>query len=182
MERKLLTDAAFFETTPSEQRCYQAEERLIELIFGWTAYEPFRKAPDEVVRSFKLLFDRFPNGYRRLTQPELESLNIDPGAILYIPQFVPLTRPATPADVTAGMAVFSLNGKRELAALKLPAVGAPKNSSEPANDKFGRPRRFIIVQAEVDGNGNTIYGVIGDGFPRTAKPEEFISVKFLSRR
>jgi hypothetical protein len=181
VERKFLDDATLLETR-TQQRCYQAEERLIELIFGWTAYYPFRKAPDEVMRSFRLLFDRFPNGYRRLTRSELESLNIDADAILYIPQFVPLTHPATPADVTAGAAVFSLDGKSVLAALKLPAVGVPKNSSEPANDKSGRPRRFIIVQAEVDGNGNTIYGVIGDGFPRTAKPEEFISVKSLSRR
>jgi len=37
------------------------------------------------------------------------------------------------------------------------------------------------VQAEVDENGNTLYGVIGDGSGRVAKPEELTSIKPIKK-
>ena len=46
---------------------------------------------------------------------------------------------------------------------------------------LGGPRLLIIVQAEVDDTGKTIYGVIGSGAGRRAKPEELTNIKPIKK-
>jgi hypothetical protein len=162
------------------ERRYQAAERIQQLVLGWPAYHPTRKEAD-LAQETILLFDRFPKAFRRLAPPELESLGIGREEILFVPDLKPLGRPATEGDVKAGRAIFHLGTKPRLADLQLPAVAIPK-CPESAPDKFGRPRRFIIMQAEVDDSGNTVYGVIGDGAPRRAKPDEFAEVRPIDKR
>jgi hypothetical protein len=59
----------------------------------------------------------------------------------------------------------------------LPAIGIPRKPIASSRDGYGRQRRAIIVQAEVDATGNTLLGMIEDGIPRTAKPDEFSAIK-----
>jgi hypothetical protein len=161
------------------ERRYQAAERIQRLVLGWPAYHPGRKE-DDLAQATMLLFDRFPSAFRRLTSSELESLGFDREEILFVPDLKPLGRPATEGDVKAGRAIFHLGAKARLADLQLPAVAIPKRP-DPAPDKFGRRRRFLILQAEVDDSGNTVYGVVGDGIPRTAKPEEFAAIRPIDK-
>jgi hypothetical protein len=162
------------------ERRYQAAERIPQVMLGWPAYHPQRKEAD-VAQETTLLFDRFPQVFRRLATAELEPLGIDPGQIVFVPDLKPLGRPSTAADVQAGRAIFHLGARARIADLQLPAVAIPQKP-EPPPDKFGRPRRFLVVQAEVDDSGNTVYGVIGDGVPRRAKPAEFAEIRPIDRR
>ena len=63
------------------------------------------------------------------------------------------------------------------AKLKLPAVASPKTDGDMPEDGSGRRTMLIIVQAEIDESGNTLYGVIGDGSARVAKPEELTNIR-----
>ena len=154
----------------------RAAERMAELIFGSPPYSALLDDWRQRLASIKSLVDRFAGRYRRLTPFELKSLGYSEDEVLYIPGIQQHTRPATKADVTAHEAIFYLDGKRNLAQLHLPAVGIPKGHGS-AMDDFGRPRRFIILQAEVDAKGNAIYGVVGTGGPRVARAEEFDEIK-----
>jgi hypothetical protein len=162
------------------RRCDQAAERVADLIFGLPPYVALQNDAPQKLAAIKWLVDRFAGRYRRLTPPELKSLAFSQDEVLFMPDIRPLTRPATQADVTAHDAIFHLDGKRSLANLQLPAVGVPKKD-EAAVDDFGRPRRFIILQAEIDSGGNTVYGVIGAGNARMVRADEFNEIKPIPR-
>lgn len=51
-----------------------------------------------------------------------------------------------------------------------------------ALDRFGRPRLLIIVQAEVDAEGKTFFGVIGDGTGRIEQPENLTDIKPIKKK
>jgi hypothetical protein len=158
------------------RRFDQAAERIADLIFGSLPYSALLDDASQRLAALKLLVDRFPGRYRRLTPLELKSLAFSQDEVLFIPDIRQLTRPATKADVAAHVAIFSLDGNRSLPNFQLPAVGIPKGHAS-AIDDVSRPRRFIILQAEVDSHGNPIYGVVGPGGPRMARAEEFSEIK-----
>lgn len=161
------------------RRFDQAAERMADLIFGSPPYSPLLEDASKRLAAIKSLVDRFPGRYRRLTPLELKSLGSSQDEVLFIPDIRQLTRPATKADVAAHEALFSLNGNRSLAHLQLPAVAIPKGGHSTL-DETGRPRRFLILQAEIDARGNPVYGVVGAGGPRMARADEFSEIKPIS--
>ena len=88
--------------------------------------------------------------------------------ILFVPRVPPLGRPATNEDVKKGKAIFSLEGKRRVAKLRLPAVGR-------LADEW-----VLIVQAEV-AEQKTVYGVIGNGIRKRVRASELSNVKPIKK-
>jgi hypothetical protein len=61
----------------------------------------------------------------------------------------------------------------QLPPLKLPAVASLK-TSDPE-----KPAKALVLQAEIDSDGKTIYGIIGRHFIRSAKAEELTDIQPL---
>jgi len=162
----------------TERRCDRAAIKLSQLVIGLPPYHPLLKAADEKLEAFKNAFDSFRNGYRRLTSSEAEFLELYSREPVFMPDIPPLGRPATPDDVRAGRAVFHLDGKGKLSELELPAAASSPTASQRT---VLRQSRLLIVQAEVDADGNTVYGVIGDGIARKADSEELKDIKTIKK-
>lgn len=81
---------------------------------------------------------------------------------------------ATGEDVKAGRAIFSLTGVSKPLSIKLPAVGLLKQSQKDA-----KPEQVLIVQAEIDAEGKTVYGIIGRHLMRAAKADELTDIKAI---
>jgi hypothetical protein len=171
---KLLKDVAF------ERRCDRAAMKLGLLVFGLPAYHPLAKDADARLKELARVFDHFQNGYHPMTPVEQEFLEIDSGEPLFLPNLPPLTRPATADDLKAGLAIFQLNGKGQLAPLKLPAVASLRRPHGTPSTSGGT-KPLMIVQAEIDADGKTIYGVIGPGVVRRASEEELINIKPMKK-
>jgi hypothetical protein len=171
---RLLKDVAF------ERRCDRAAVMLAQIVYGLPPYHPLMRDADSRITELKRVFDSFPNGYHLVTPLEAEFLEVPAYELLFLPDLPPLGRPATEDDVKAGRAVFQLKGKGRLARLQLPAVALLKRreKSPPA----GRTdRRLLIIQAEVNADGKTMYGVIGDGAAHTARAEELTDIKPIKK-
>jgi hypothetical protein len=168
---KLLKDVAF------ERRCDRAALKLDLLVLGLPAYHPLQKDADARLKELARVFDSFQNGYRLITPLEAQFLEVEYGEFIFLPNLSPLNRPATADDVKAGRAVFQLNGRGKAAPLQLPAVAFLRQPQRARR----RPRPAMIVQAEIDAGGKTIYGVIGDGAARTAHPEELTDIKPIKK-
>jgi hypothetical protein len=168
---KLLKDFAF------ERRCDRAALKLDLLVLGLPAFHPLQKDADARLKELARVFDSFQNGYRLITPLEARFLEVDSGESIFLPNLPPLNRLATAGDVKAGRAVFQLNGQGKLAPIQLPAVAFLRQPQRARR----RPRPAIIVQAEIDAGGKTIYGVIGDGAARTACPEDLTDIKPIKR-
>jgi hypothetical protein len=122
------------------------------------------------------VFDTFRYGFRLATPLESQFLELFNDDCCFVPNLAPLTRPASEDDVKAGRAVFQLNGKGKLAPLHLPAVASLSRPLQ-VGSFAQRPKLLMIVQAEIDTDGKTIYGVIGDGAARKAHPDEPTDIK-----
>jgi hypothetical protein len=152
---EFLADPASRRDKADERACDVAAKKLGELVVGLTNYHPLLKDSDKRLATYKETLDRFVGNYRRANWRESEILRLDHWTPKYIPSLRPLGRPATPADVKAAQALFSLDGKGMTADLQLPAVAVLKR-----DEKKERPPRALIVQAEVSANGQTTYGLI----------------------
>ncbi|HET6329100.1 MAG TPA: hypothetical protein VFG04_30735 [Planctomycetaceae bacterium] len=170
VDPKMLKDAA------DERRCDRAALKLNLLVYGFAPYHPLAKDADARLKEFKRVFDGFRDGFRLATQLEIQFLELPYGECWFLPEWKPLSRPATQVDVTAGRAVFQLNGTGKVAPLKLPAVASAARSL-PFFPVISRPKLLLIVQAEIDAKGKTVYGVIGAGAPRRVRPDELTDIK-----
>jgi hypothetical protein len=103
----------------------------------------------------KKALDRFPGNHRTLTSTEKMILAGNTYEVWFCPAIMPLGRPATADDVTAGKAIFHLGGGGKLAALELPARGTFKRTAKDKGTPYG-----LVVQAEVRPDGEILYGVI----------------------
>jgi hypothetical protein len=92
----------------------------------------------------------------------------------FMPDIRPLNRAATADDVKAGKAIFHLSGKGKPAEIRLPAVAIRKAD---ANNK--QAPRLLIVQAEVDSDGEMMCGVISREAMRALPRSELQDVKSL---
>ncbi|HEV8000419.1 MAG TPA: hypothetical protein VGP63_11095 [Planctomycetaceae bacterium] len=167
---KMLKDAA------EERRCDRAALKLNLLVYGLSPYHPLAKDADARLKEFKRVFDGFRDGFRLATPLEIQFLELPYGECCFLPEWKPLSQPATQADVTAGRAVFQLDGKGKLAPLKLPAVASAARSL-PFFSMISQSKLLLIVQAETDANGKTLYGVIGHGAPRMARADDLTDIK-----
>ena len=95
----------------------------------------------------------------------------------FIPNIPPRNRPATPANVKAGNAVFDLGGKGKLADTKLPAWLLLKTEAKEKYPAFG-----LVVQAEVGPDGKTVYGVVFRHDIRAVKAEEVERIELYERK
>jgi hypothetical protein len=171
---KFLKDIAF------ERCCDRAAMRLTRLVYGMPTYHPLLKDADAQLKVIRRVLDSFSGRFRLVTPLEAEFLEVASNDRQFLPDLPPLTRPATKDDVKTGRAVFELDGKGKLAPLQLPAVASWKQPHAAASSGPA-PKRLMIVQAEIDAAGKTIYGVIGDGAARTVRPDELTDVKPIKK-
>jgi hypothetical protein len=169
---KFLKDIAF------ERCCDRAAMRLTRLVYGMPAYHPLLKDADGRLKEIRRVLDSFSGRFRLVTPLEVEFLGVASDR-QFLPDLSPLTRPATKDDVKAGRAIFESNGKGKLAPLQLPAVASWRRPHDASSDPA--PKRLMIVQAEIDAAGKTIYGVLGDGAARTVHPEELTDIKPIKK-
>jgi hypothetical protein len=142
---------------------------------GLPEFHPLLKVADGRLAEIRKAIDKYPGRYRALTPVEALAIAGNDYAALFGPDIAPLERPATAADVKAGKAIFHLDGKGKRANLDLPARGTwPKVGKEKA------PRTCLIVQAEVQPSGATVYGVIEHHAIRMVPAEEFADVTPLA--
>ena len=187
-------DPQFPKAQAEEPACDRAAAKLLALTLGL----PWKYLPQESIDAsldyarpenteanlalLKKAFDGYRQGFRRATALEIESLELFGQDVLYIPDIRPLDHPATAEDVRAGRAIFHLDGKGKLAKQRLPAVATPKTVEK--KDHLTRnvqPMPVLVVQAEIDADGNTFYGIIGEGPARKVKAEDLADVKPIQK-
>jgi hypothetical protein len=120
----------------------------------------------------KTTLDRFNGTYRRANWCEMQLLDLSNWTPAFVPNLRPLGHAATANDVNAGRAVFHLEGKGKLAEIKLPAVAVLNRGG-----KKDRPQRGLIVQAEVESNGDVTYVVVTREDIRPVPGHEVAAIK-----
>jgi hypothetical protein len=149
-----------------------AAAQLSASVLGMPEYHVLLRDADRRRQAIKVkeTCDRFRESFRLLRLEERQALDCE-WEIAFMPDMPPLGRPATEFDVRAGKAIFHLDGKGQLADLKLPAAGTLKSG-----DKKEGEKRVLIVQAEVGPDGEVLYGIIGKGQIRMAREKEMAAV------
>ena len=160
-------------TFAGEAVCDRAACHINELAFGLPLVHPLRKDRDAQLERMKQLMIRYGNRFRRIRPAEKMTIGRGDYGTEFIVDITPLTKPATADDFESGRAIFHLPNPGRLAPLKLPAVGTLKKG-DPEN-----PINALIVQAEIDADGKTVYGIIGRYFTRSAKAEELTDIEPL---
>lgn len=132
---------------------------LKNIIWTLPPAHPLLKDNASRMTRVKEAMDRFR--YRKATHGEMMVQQAgEKWAIinLMIPDIPPLEHPATPDDLAAGRAIFTLDGKGERVAMALPA-----RAIFAADAGQTKPRTAIIVQAEKRPDGVVIYGALFRG-------------------
>ncbi len=132
-------------------------------MIGLPAYSPLMKDADARLATMKRMLDRYQGHFRMLTGAEADALGLTPWGPMFVPDVAPLDHPATAEDVEKGRAVFHLDGKGKLTGATLPAVATLHQEKQSP-----QPLRVLVVQAEIDQDGKTTYGIIGGGAIRAA--------------
>lgn len=170
--RPILKNDTLRTDTVAERHCDIVAEELAFYTFGIPWYSIMLSDRDESIQKQKDFYNRFK--MRKITEAEFEALEGDLPYFrpFFIPDIQPLGRVATAKDVTDNKAVFHLDGKGTKANVNLPQIVAYTGEvSGLLNNKV------IVIQAEVDENGNTIYGILsGDGLKRVTA-NELIGIK-----
>jgi len=154
------------------RRCDVAAVHLGEMVVGLPYFHPLLLDADRRLAQLRSVFDRFGKRYRDATRAEADVFGEVSWEANILPDIRPLGRAATPADVREGTAIFQLDGRGKPAELKLPAV-AELNET----DDEGRPKYGLILQAEVDADGRTVYGVVERHAIRTLRDGDFRAVR-----
>jgi hypothetical protein len=154
-----------------ERRCDQVAEKLNSLVVGMPKCHPLFNDNDKRLTAMKSTLDRLAVNYRRATWREADTVGASSWTPTFIPDIRPLTRAAMADDVTAGKAIFHLDGKGKPADLKLPAVATLKADAAKPNGP-----RILIVQAE-SGPDGVIYGIITLTEIRTIPARDVTSIK-----
>ncbi len=160
-------------TFAGEAVCDRAACHINELAVGLPLVHPLRKDRDAQLDRMKLFMTRYGNHFRRIRPAEKMAIGRGDYGTEFIVDISPLTKPATADDFESGRAIFHLPNPGRLAPLKLPAVATLKKG-DPEN-----PSNALIVQAEIDADGKTVYGIIGRYFTRSAKAEGLTDIQPL---
>ncbi len=148
-----------------ERVCDLAAERIANLVIGLPVFHPLRTDRDLAIKTMKGMLDQCNGRFRLLTRGEQAALGIflfDPA---FAPEFKPLGRAATAADVVAMRAMFHLNGKGQPAGVALPTVVTLRK------DDKGNVVSGLAVQAELGPDG-IVYGVLFQKGFRAVKAAE----------
>ena len=153
--------------------CDRYAMMLPKLLWGFDVpkYHPLLQDPDARLAELRRFLDTNLPRIRKLTRAELDAL-AHGSYVYYAPDIQPLNRLATPADVTAGRAVFSRPDSVKLAPLKLPATALLKKD---ANEDW--PSRVLIVQAELDAAGKLHCGILEEHGSREIAGDELDEMK-----
>jgi hypothetical protein len=173
----LLNDPRLQGKAVNERNCDVAAVKLALLVFGLGDYHPLQFDAAARLEAIKGFFDRFRNGYRRITPMEARFLNVFGDDPTYIPNMPPLNRPANAEDVAKGRAIFALMGAAKVARLQLPAVAFWKDRAERRDEPGQRPKPLLILQAEIDKEGKTIYGILSEGTARRVDANQVADVR-----
>jgi hypothetical protein len=139
-----------------ERWCDRASDILTAVVVGLPQHHCLRKDADANIAALRKRVDQFQGRLRNALPIEVKIFDPDwERSFLLIPDFPALGRPASAEDAKAGRAVFHLNGKGKRVDKKLPLIGELKATGK---DKQGE--RVLIVQAETNGDGEVVYGVI----------------------
>lgn len=149
-----LQDPAVRIDAANSRICDEAATRLSRLLVYVPEYHPLLKDSDEHFAKVKREYQRFAGNFRKLNASEAHVMHASPWGNAFVPN-IDLKQPASEADVQAGRAIFHLNGQGKLANLKLPTF-AKLLKDQDNNDA---PYQ-LIVQAEIQADGNTLYGVV----------------------
>jgi len=160
-----------------ERKCDEVAVKIGELVFGLPDYSPLLKDADTRLAAMKELLDRYRGRFRVLTRAEAESVGASPWHPMFVPDLPLRDHPATAEDVEKGRAVFHLSGKGKLAGVKLPAV-ASLRQVRPAK----QAARVLVIQAEIDQDGKTMYGIIGGGSVRAATADELSEISPIAEK
>jgi len=148
---------------------------LTERLVGSPAYHPLLKDADRRLAELKAYVDLYASQLRPLRWLEIQGLDAGTGTWgeqRFVPAFVPLHRPATRADVTAGHAVFDLGGQGDLVDFVLPGTARLKED----HARKDAPR-VLLVQAERDRQGIVHYGIIAPYQIRSATQDELEDIQ-----
>lgn len=148
-------DRRQFFTHAEERACDEPARRLSELLIGAPFYHPLHHEADLRLTRLMDFFDTHRGRLRPATAQERAALGMRRDDHVCIPDLKPLGRPATAADVKAGLAVFHLAGKGRVWNGPRPTTVVLK-----ADAKKERLSAGLVVQAEMDAGGKVVYGVI----------------------
>ena len=137
-----------------ERACDEPGHHLSSRVVGAPFYHPLRKDADVQLTRLMDFYDTYRGRLRLATDAETAALRADRNAS-FIPDIRPLGRPATAADVKAGLAVFHQDGKG-----RTWTGPSPTQVSLKADAKEKRPPVGLVVQVEADADGKAVYGVI----------------------
>jgi len=164
-----------------ERRADAAAIKLGEFVYGLPWYHPLLMDADQRLVSMRKLLDR--HRFALMTVQELRALDLDGFQNTYFrPNLGLLQRPATPADVREGRAIFHQGGRGKLGDMKLPATAVLKRDwpkKEEQDGLFEGPPvpRVLIVQAERTPKGKVLLGIIGHNEIRTVSPEQLRDIE-----
>jgi hypothetical protein len=172
---EILEEPLVAKASAKERICDQAAQRLSDLVAGIPRYHCLLKESDKRLAEQRAALDRYSGGFRKLEGQEGYRLGVPFYHVKFVPDMKPLDRSATEADVKAGKAVFQLAGKGKHTSIPFPAVAILKK-----DEKLESPAKWLVVQAEIDENGKTIYGLLGISDVRKAPAEEVASLKSMA--
>ena len=172
---EILEEPLVAKASAKERVCDQAAQRLSDLVAGIPRYHCLLKESDKRLAEQRAALDRYSGGFRKLEGQEGYRLGVPFYHVKFVPDMKPLDRSATESDVKVGKAVFHLGGKGKPASVPFPAVAILKK-----DEKLESPAKWLVVQAEIDENGKTIYGFLGISDVRKVPAEEVSSLKSMA--
>jgi hypothetical protein len=161
----IIDDPALRRAEAKGRVCDDVALKLQDLVWGIGSYHPLLKERDKRLVEFRAFLDRFKGRLSRLNGVAAKLFDFDPKNILYIPDILPLDRPATEEEVKAGRAVFHLGGKGKLAGQRFPATAHWEGT------------QVLIVQAEIGPDGKVTYGVISHSGLRTVSAAKLSNIR-----
>jgi hypothetical protein len=181
-----------------ERVCDVAAQRLGQILVGLPEHHALHRDADQSVATIKSVLDRHRRGFRPMKETEAVRLGVSRYESVFVPDIRPLRRPATPADVAVGRAVFHLEGRGTVAPVNLPSwlilkanedkvsppvqftdqlwIVAGRVSDAPADKPAG-----LVVQAELGPDGKVVYGVIFRNAIRMVRADEVERIQACSR-
>jgi hypothetical protein len=174
-----LADPKLRKAEAAERVCDQVAAKVSSSVVGLPTFHLMRTDSEDALKAMKEAIERYSTRFRQITPEERDVFGTSPFDPTFIPSIKPLTQAATADDVSAGRALFHLNGKGKPGGLALPALVTLRKEGN--ND----PVRGLAVQAEIGADGAIVYGVIFKHEMRavpTADVEKVVPVKSVSEQ
>lgn len=155
--------------------CDDAAILISECVVGCPPYHPLLRDADKRLAELRAFVDRHGRRLRALPKEQTAALRMYSGRTMFAPAIGPLDRAATAEDVKSGRAIFRLDGKGRPARIELPASARWLSQGEGDS-------RVLVVQAEVDADGVTHYGIIAPHQLRKVTHRELADIRPLKRQ